>query len=138
MKKQKTKNTGAKAIGNRTVIGIVCIVAALAICFGIAPLVNRLNDGKTEIVRICQTVIKGSQIGEGDVETVKVGAYNLPAGVLTKKEDVVGKYATGDLYPGEYILPARITSDVTTASDSREGLGSTQKAISLTIGSFPQ
>ena len=86
MKKQKTKNTGAKAIGNRTVIGIVCIVAALAICFGIAPLVNRLNDGKTEIVRICQTVIKGSQIGEGDVETVKVGAYNLPAGVLTKRK----------------------------------------------------
>ena len=143
MKKQKVKNSGSKTIGNRTfgnrtVIGVVCIVAALAICFGIAPLINRVNDGKTEIVRICQTVIKGSQIGEGDVEIVKVGAYNLPSGVLTKKEDVVGKYATGDLYPGEYILPAKITSDVNTASDILEGLGSTQKAISLTIGSFAQ
>ena len=143
MKKQKVKNSGSKTIGNRTfgnrtIIGIVCIVAALAICFGIAPLINRVNDGKTEIVRICQTVIKGSQIGEGDVEIVKVGAYNLPSGVLTKKEDVVGKYAVSDLYPGEYILPAKITSDVNTASDILEGLGSTQKAISLTIGSFAQ
>lgn len=138
MIKQKERSIGAKSIGNRTIIGIICIVAALAICFGVAPLVNRLNDGKTEIVRVSQTILKGSQIGEGDVEVVKVGSFNLPSGLYAKKEDVVGKFATGDLYPGEYILSAKVTTDVNTASDILEGLDSMQKAISLTIGSFAQ
>ncbi len=138
MIKQKERSIGAKSIGNRTIIGIICIVAALAICFGVAPLVNRLNDGKTEIVRVSQTILKGSQIGESDIEVVKVGSFNLPSGLYVKKEDVIGKYATGDLFPGEYILPAKVTTDINTATDILEGLGSTQKAISLTIGSFAQ
>ena len=48
MKQKKAHAT--HPVGNRTVIGIICIVVALAICFGIAPLVNRLSDGKTKIV----------------------------------------------------------------------------------------
>ena len=44
MRKNK-KSIGSHALGNRTVIGIICIVAALAICFGIAPVVNKLRDG---------------------------------------------------------------------------------------------
>ena len=74
MKKQKVKNSGSKTIGNRTfgnrtIIGIVCIVAALAICFGIAPLINRVNDGKTEIVRICRTIGSFAQGLSGKLET---------------------------------------------------------------------
>lgn len=46
MRKNK-KSIGSHALGNRTVIGIICIVAALAICFGIAPVVNKLRDGTT-------------------------------------------------------------------------------------------
>ena len=138
MKKNKVKAIGAKTVSNRTIIGIICIIAALAICFGVAPLVNRLNDGKTEIVRVSQVVLKGGQINESDVEVVKVGAFNLPQGIIGKKEDVVGKYTTTDMYPGEYILPAKITADVDTATDILEGLGGEQKAMSLTIGSFAQ
>lgn len=136
--KKHNKPIGAKSIGNRTIIGIICIVAALAICFGVAPLVNRLNDGKTEIVRVTQFVLKGAMINEGDVEVVKVGSYNLPSGLLTKKEDVVGKYATCDMYPGESVLPPKVTTDMDTASDILGSLGGKQKAMSLTIGSFAQ
>ena len=46
MKKKENKGTGSHGIGNRTVIGIICIVAALLICFGVAPVVNRISDGK--------------------------------------------------------------------------------------------
>jgi len=69
---------------------------------------------------------------------VKVGAYNLPSSVLKTKEEVVGKYATGDMYPGEYFIPANLTSDVGTATDILESLNGQQKALSLTIGSFAQ
>lgn len=134
----KPKVSTGKKIGNRTVIGMVCILVAFAVCFGVAPLVNGMSDAQTEIVRVVQTVTKGSQITNGDVEVVRVGAYNLPSSVFKTKEDVIGKYATGDLYPGEYLLPANLTTDVSTAADILESLGGTQKALSLTIGSFAQ
>ena len=37
--RKNNKSIGSRALGNRTIIGIICIVAALAICFGIAPMV---------------------------------------------------------------------------------------------------
>ena len=42
--------------GNRTVIGMICIVLALGITFGIAPLVNRFTDRKVEVVQVKQNV----------------------------------------------------------------------------------
>ena len=83
--KQK-KAHASHTLGNRTVIGIICIVVALAICFGIAPLVNRLSDGKTKIVRLT-----------ADIEVADVGSYNLPTGVIKDKAQVVGKCALSNL-----------------------------------------
>ena len=37
---------------------------------------------------------------------MEVGAYNLPSGIMTEKDEVVGKYATADLKAGDYIWPA--------------------------------
>ena len=71
--KQK-KAHASHTLGNRTVIGIICIVVALAICFGIAPLVNRLSDGKTKIVRLTRDISAGATITEADIEVVDVGS----------------------------------------------------------------
>ncbi len=131
------KKLGLK-LGNRTLIGVLCIVIALGVCFGVAPLVNGAKEAQAQIPRIKQTVVKGSRLTENDVEMVTVGAYNLPQDVYTKKEDVVGQYATGDLYPGAYLLSGNLTRDVGSASDILESLGGEQKALSLTIGSFAQ
>ncbi len=135
---KKMKSIGAKAIGNRTVIGIICIIAALAICFGVAPIVNKVSDGKTAIVRVKETIPQGSMVAESMIEVVQVGSHNLPKTVLTKKEDVVGKYVTVDMYEGDYFLPNKITADMDTAEDLLGGLTGDQKVISVTIGSFAQ
>lgn len=132
----KPKGAGKPKIGNRTLIGIICIVAAFAVCFGVAPIVNRSTSEQVDVVRLRQTVTKGNCITEDDVEVVSVGAYNLHKDVIKEKSDVVGKYATGDMYEGEYVLPANITSDVNTASDLLGSLKTEQKAISVSIGSF--
>ena len=95
MKQKKTG--GSHPIGNRTVVGIICIVVALAICFGVAPLVNRLSDGKTEIVRIIKDVPAGATIEEADIEVVEVGSYNLPSNIITDKSQVLGKCALVNL-----------------------------------------
>lgn len=103
MKKKENKGTGSHGIGNRTVIGIICIVSALLICFGVAPVVNRISDGKVAIVRVIRQVEAGAVIGADDVAVVEVGRHNLPEGIVTKTEDVIGKCAKSDLYAGDYI-----------------------------------
>ena len=104
MKKKENKGTGSHGIGNRTVIGIICIVAALLICFGVAPVVNRISDGKVAIVRVVRQVDAGAVIGADDVAVVEVGRHNLPEGLVTKTEDVIGKCAKSDLYIEKFVL----------------------------------
>ena len=41
---------------NRTVIGVICILLALVICFGITPLFNRGISQKAEIVRVTKDI----------------------------------------------------------------------------------
>ena len=41
-----------KIFRNRTVIGVLCILLALIICFGVTPLFSRSASEKTEIVRV--------------------------------------------------------------------------------------
>ena len=137
-KKPKTsKNKSSKNIfASRSFIGILCIVLALIVCFGAAPIINRVSDEKTEIVRMRNTVLKGTQLTENDIEVVSVGAFNLYEGVIKDKSEVIGKYVTGDMYKGEYILKEHITSDIHTANDILGSLNGEKKAISITIGSF--
>ena len=43
------------------------------------------------------TVLKGTQLTENDIEVVSVGAFNLYEGVIKDKSEVIGKYVTGDI-----------------------------------------
>ncbi len=46
------------------------------------------------------------------VQTVEVGAYNLPSGIMTEKDEVIGKYATADLKVGDYILASKLSTSL--------------------------
>ena len=43
---------------NRTIIGIVCIVLALVVTLAVAPLVNKLSDSRTDIVRLKNDIVQ--------------------------------------------------------------------------------
>ena len=107
-----------KIFRNRTVIGVLCILLALIICFGVTPLFSRSASEKTEIVRVTKDIKEGDEITAEMVQTVEVGAYNLPQNLMTDKKEVVGKYATADLAVGDYNLDGK------------------KQAISVTIKSF--
>ena len=137
-KRKKPKSIGGKAMGNRTVIGIICLAVALIMCFGIAPLVNTISNGRATVVRMINTLPQGSYITSHDIEVVEVGSHNLPDGVLTKAEEVVGTYCTTDLYKGDYLFPQKVTTDERSATDILGGLDGEKKVISVTIDSFAQ
>jgi len=121
---------------NRTVIGVICIVVALLICFGITPLFNKSISQKEEIVRVTKAVNAGEQITADMVQSVEVGAYNLPANVFHDTASVVGKYAVTDLAVGDYILPAKLSDAPAAENAYLYNLDGTKQAMSVTIKTF--
>ena len=98
-----------KIFRNRTVIGVLCILLALIICFGLTPMFSRSASEKAEIVRVTADIKEGDEIIAEKVQTVEVGAYNLPQNIMTDKNEVIGKYATADLKgKGETVIPAEL------------------------------
>ena len=125
-----------KIFRNRTVIGVLCILLALIICFGVTPLFSRSASEKTEIVRVTMDIKEGDEITAEMVQTVEVGAYNLPQNLMTDKKEVVGKYATADLAAGDYILSSKLSAVPAAENAYLYNLDGTKQVISVTIKSF--
>ena len=125
-----------KFLKNRTVLGVLCIAIALVICFVITPLFNASAANLTTIVRIKNDIKVGTEITSKDIETVEVGAYNLPSNVIKKPDDVVGKYAAVEMVKDEYVLPSKISDTPATENVYLYGLNGTKRVMSVTIPSF--
>lgn len=125
-----------KIFRNRTVVGVLCILLALIICFGVTPLFSRSASEKTEIVRVTKDIKEGDEITAEMVQTVEVGAYNLPQSLMTDKKEVIGKYATTDLAAGDYILSSKLSAVPAAENAYLYNLDGTKQAISVTIKSF--
>ena len=125
-----------KIFRNRTVVGVLCILLALIICFGVTPLFSRSASEKTEIVRVTKDIKEGDEITAEMVQTVEVGAYNLPQNLMTDKKEIVGKYATADLAAGDYILSSKLSAVPAAENAYLYNLDGKKQAISVTIKSF--
>ena len=121
---------------NRTVVGVICILLSLLICFGVTPLFNQSVSQKTEIVRVVKEIKAGEEITKEMVQTVEVGGFGLPDNVIRQSETVVGKYATADLSVGDYILNNKLSDTPAAENTYLYNLDGTKQAISVTIKSF--
>ena len=121
---------------NRTVIGIICIMLSLIICFAVTPLFNRAISEKTEIVRVAKEIRKDEEITADMLETVAVGAYNLPESVITNQNSVIGKFASAELQPGDYILTSKVTNEPSAENAYLYNLNGEKQAISVSVKSF--
>lgn len=125
-----------KILKNRTVLGILCIVMSLIICFAVTPLFNNSLSQTSEIVRLTKDVPAGTQISESMLQTVVVGSHNLPEAVLRNGESVVGKYATADLFAGDYLLPTKLSNAPAAENEYLYSLDGSKQAMSVTIRAF--
>lgn len=123
---------------NRTMLGVICIVLSLLICFALTPLFNQSVSQKTSIVRVVKDIRNGDAITKDMVQTVEVGGYNLPQDVMKQQDSVIGKYAAADLSPGDYILSTKLT-DVPAAENAYlYSLNGNKQAISVSIKNFAE
>ena len=103
-------------MNNRFIYGILSIVLAAIIAFIAIPAVTSRTSSTCEIVRMKNMVTRGTPITVEDIELVEVGGFNLPDTVARRFADVIGTYAASNLYPGDYILPDKV-SNVPLSSD---------------------
>ena len=76
-------------LNNRFIFGILSLLLAAVIAFVALPTIARQTNGKEEIVRITQPVLKGEQISSEYAEVVEVGGYNLPSNIAHLLSDVM-------------------------------------------------
>ena len=120
-------------LNNRFIFGILSLVLAAVIALVALPTIARQTNGKTEIVRITQPVLKGEQVTKENAEVVEVGGYNLPANVAHSLDDVEGLYVTADLAAGDYILTSKVSSVPVSSDVALNDIPSGKVAISLTV-----
>lgn len=73
---------------NRTIIGAVCILLAVLVCFGITPLFNAGLKAQTEAVRVKAEVIpRGTYITADMVEVYTRGASGMSDAIATSLDE---------------------------------------------------
>lgn len=120
-------------LNNRFLFGMLSLLLAAIIAFVALPTIARQTNGKTEIVRITQPVMKGEQITAANTEVVEVGSFNLPPNIARSLDDVNGLYATADLAQGDYILTTKISLAPISSDAALNNIPSGMVAISLTV-----
>lgn len=121
---------------NRTIIGIVCIVLAVTVLFGVTPLVAKMSAGKITVVQVNKPITEGKQITAADVVKVEIGRHGVTGSVITDEKAVVGKYAKSDLYPEVNLTAAMITADADNAESVLRTVDGNHVAVSVTVPSF--
>ncbi len=96
---------------NRTILGVICIVFSLVICFLLTPIFIGSVKSQVDIVRVTKDIEKGTLITKDMTTIVTVGGYNLPLNVMKSEDEVVGMYAIGDFVVGDYILSGHLSRD---------------------------
>ena len=121
---------------NRTVIGIICMVIAIAFTFIVAPLVSRMTTDSTDVPRLSADIRRGTEITEDMLETASVKKDSLPAGVITDKAAIIGKYAAADLFAGDYLTEFKVSGEANSAEDVFASLDGSKVAVSVSIDTF--
>lgn len=123
---------------NRTLIGIVCIVVAVVMVFGVTPLINKMSEQKTTVVRLSSNVSKGAALKASDLEEIKMTNNILPEKAMTSKEFLTTGtyYASVDMQKGDVLTLNKITSDANNVDTILSGLDGTQVAMSIKVDSF--
>ena len=122
---------------NRTIIGAVCILLAVLVCFGITPLFNAGLKAQTKAVRIKAEVIpRGTYITADMVEVYTRGASGMSDAIATSLDEVVGRYTDVELRKSTDVNTGWLSSEPLTQYEYLTKLDGSKVAISVTIPTF--
>ena len=118
---------------NRTIIGIICVLIAAAVTFGVSPFVNKFMEGKVKVLTVASEISQGSEIAEGDVVVVEMAKSAVPANAIHSANEAIGQYAAAKLFPGDVVTSQKITTDNHSAENVLWKIDEGKVAMSVTI-----
>ena len=121
---------------NRTLLGLFCIVLAVAIMFGVTPIVSKMSAGKITVVQVKDTITQGNMITAADIIKIEIGRFGVSNAVIRDEKQVIGKYAKTDLYRHINITPDMLSVNADSADDILKTLDGTKQAVSITVPSY--
>ena len=121
---------------NRTVLGILCILLAIAVMFGVSPVVSKMSSGKVTVIQLNKPIAQGKIITADDIVKIEIGSHGVPEPVIRNDKDIIGKYAKSDLYPDVNIIPAMLSENTDNADDILHTLDGNKTAVSVSVPSF--
>ena len=125
-----------KLLRNKFVIGILCILVALVLGFVALPALQGSGQIITvTAVRLKDPVSAGTKLTADMLETVKAPQDPVKDGISNASQ-AVGKYAKADLYAGDYLTDAKITSTQADKSPFSVGVSKGILVVSLTLPSL--
>lgn len=122
-----------KFMKNRMVLGLASIILALILSFGVTPFLNKQMKAQETIIRATKTIKKGEIIGQDKIIKVKVGGYNLPQDIIKEQQELIGKYATVDIFKDDYFLNSKVSAE---DNSDNYSLKDENMALSITIKSL--
>jgi pilus assembly protein CpaB len=97
-----------KILKNRTIIAVACFILAAVVAFGILPRFYNDRESTVPVYRAAMSIPRGTLIASEHIESAEVGAFNLPDGVITDPEQIIGLYALTDIPKTDLILPGKL------------------------------
>jgi pilus assembly protein CpaB len=125
-----------KLTKNRTIIGIICVLFGVLVFFGVGPSLIGQTAKQVSVTRVSKEVPKNTKITGDMLETVNVGGYNMPANVVKDRTDIIGKYSTMEMKPGDYVLKSKLSAQQLGADAYLSKLTGKKVAVSVAIKSF--
>lgn len=88
---------------SKTVVGVICMIAAIAVGAAQWYLVNVASTAAVPVVCAKAEIPSGTKITAAMLEVKKMGKLNLPANIAGNTDKVVGAYADTDIQPEDII-----------------------------------
>ena len=108
MKKSRSRLDVGRLFKNKYLWGGLCLLIAAVVAFVVVPQIYGNQEATTVVVRAAADIPAYTQITAEMLETVEVGAYNLPANVIRDSKEAVGKFAAVDLLDGDTLTSAKL------------------------------
>ena len=98
-----------KIFQNKIVVGVVCIVIAAILAFFFLPSISKSKSNTETIFVVKNAVAEGTKIEESMLVEKEVGSYGLPQSIIKDKDKIVGKYASCNITPDDFILSSKLS-----------------------------
>ena len=98
-----------KIFQNKIVVGVICIVIAAILAFFFLPSISKSKSNTETIFVVKNAVAEGTKIEESMLVEKEVGSYGLPQSIIKEKDKIVGKYASCNITPDDFILSSKLS-----------------------------